>query len=261
MVVVTREAERGNTARDSHTAGIHLGALREPAPRRQRRRQCWASGWPGSSRGRGSSSRSSRRWSACSPAQRGGRGRCQAAGRLRWRARPDRAAFSKRTEIHLSARCRGLGAPAQASGAPSNCSLRPGRLTLAPARFDHRPGVTPGQPRCTDPLFAAARCAAAAAGTRLPPALSTPKTAMGRHKKEDTLVGKRVVAPRSLWPDYPLPRGQTGWEGEAGTGVWVRAWRRPGPADGPCSAGSTSRAAPFFVTLQARWASGKTPPT
>lgn len=38
-------------------------------------------------------------------------------------------------------------------------------------------------------------------------------------KKADTLLGKRVVAPRSLWPDYPLPRGQTGWEGEAAAAV------------------------------------------
>lgn len=38
-------------------------------------------------------------------------------------------------------------------------------------------------------------------------------------KKPDTLVGKEVLAPRGLWPDFPLPKGQTGWRGEgAGAG-------------------------------------------
>ena len=33
-------------------------------------------------------------------------------------------------------------------------------------------------------------------------------------KKPDTLVGKLVLAPRSLWPDIAPPRGKSGWEGE-----------------------------------------------
>ena len=33
-------------------------------------------------------------------------------------------------------------------------------------------------------------------------------------KKADTLAGRSVLAPASLWPDYPLPRGKKGWSGE-----------------------------------------------
>ncbi len=34
-------------------------------------------------------------------------------------------------------------------------------------------------------------------------------------KKEDKLAGRQVLAPPSLWPDFPLPKGQKGWAGEA----------------------------------------------
>ncbi|KAI7837179.1 hypothetical protein COHA_008972 [Chlorella ohadii] len=35
-------------------------------------------------------------------------------------------------------------------------------------------------------------------------------------KKEDKLAGRQVLAPPSLWPDFPLPKGQKGWAGLVG---------------------------------------------
>lgn len=59
---------------------------------------------------------------------------------------------------------------------------------------------------------------------------------MQPHKRKslpvgDHLEGKAVIAPRSLWPDFPLPAGERGWRGE-----WT-----PRPA----SPGSQQRSPPF----------------
>lgn len=35
-------------------------------------------------------------------------------------------------------------------------------------------------------------------------------------KKPEQLTGRTVLAPRSLWPEYPLPKGKTGFEGKVG---------------------------------------------
>ncbi|KAL4422456.1 hypothetical protein ABPG75_008653 [Micractinium tetrahymenae] len=37
-----------------------------------------------------------------------------------------------------------------------------------------------------------------------------------RKPKTEPLEGKAVIAPRSLWPDFPLPRGEQGWKGTVG---------------------------------------------
>lgn len=59
-----------------------------------------------------------------------------------------------------------------------------------------------------------------------PPALLQVRQQMAP-KKEDKLAGRRVLAPASLWPDFPLPKGQKGWSGEAplGRGRAARAAR------------------------------------
>lgn len=35
-------------------------------------------------------------------------------------------------------------------------------------------------------------------------------------KKEDRLAGRRILAPPSVWPDFPCPKGQKGWAGVVG---------------------------------------------
>lgn len=39
-----------------------------------------------------------------------------------------------------------------------------------------------------------------------------------KKKPQDNLIGKTVLAPSTVWPNFPLPKGKQGWEGEPAAG-------------------------------------------
>ena len=49
----------------------------------------------------------------------------------------------------------------------------------------------------------------------------SPASVMPPKGKPDALAGREICAPRDQWPDVPLPRGKTGWEG---TEAYLQGW-------------------------------------